>query len=64
MVLIAHEGCAYYTRRLALPPETIEAAQQADLHKATETVQRLAPLVSVKRYMARRAGAGVAFELL
>jgi hypothetical protein len=64
MVLIAHEGCAYYARRLELPPDTIDAAQQADLRKATETVRRLAPFVSVRRYMARRAGAGLAFELL
>jgi hypothetical protein len=62
VVLIAHEGCAYYARRLSIPAARIELEQKIDLEAATKTVQRLAPSVSVKRYMARHHGAEIGFE--
>jgi hypothetical protein len=62
VVLIAHEACAYYARRLSIPAARIELEQKIDLEAATKTVQRLAPSVSVKRYMARHHGAEIGFE--
>jgi hypothetical protein len=62
VVLIAHEGCAYYSHRLRLPGDAIEAAQREDLQKATQTVLTLAPGVVVTRFFARRAGAAMTFE--
>jgi hypothetical protein len=64
IVLIAHEACAYYARRLSIPPDRIEVEQKLDLHKATKTVERIAPFVTVKRYMARRHGEAVGFEVV
>jgi len=62
VVLVAHEGCAYYSRRLGLPAARIEAAQLEDLSKATETVLKLAPGVTVTRYVARHTGPAIGFE--
>jgi hypothetical protein len=62
VVLVAHEGCAYYSHRLGLPAERIEAAQREDLRKATETVLKLAPGVTVTRYLARHTGPAIWFE--
>lgn len=62
VVLVAHEGCAYYLRRLGLPPQQADAEQRADLEKASETVIKLAPGVTVTRYLARIAGPAIGFE--
>lgn len=62
VVLIAHEGCAYYARRLAIAAELIEFEQKEDLYRATKTVHRLASSAAVKRYMARQVGKQIAFE--
>lgn len=62
VVLVAHEGCAYYSHRLGLPAARIEAAQREDLSKATETVLKLAPGVAVTRYLARHTGPAIGFE--
>jgi hypothetical protein len=62
VVLIAHEGCAYYARRLAIAAEHVEAEQKADLHAATRTVHRLASSVDVLRFIARRVEHRLAFE--
>jgi len=62
VVLIAHEGCAYYARRLGIPADQVETEQRADMERAARTVQRLAPLVAVRRYMARRLGDRIGFE--
>jgi hypothetical protein len=62
VVLVAHEGCAYYSQRLGLPAARIEAAQREDLSKASDTVLKLAPGVTVTRYFARHEGAAIRFE--
>jgi hypothetical protein len=62
VVLVAHEGCAYYSHRLGLPAARIETAQREDLSKATETVLKLAPGVIVTRYLARHTGPAIGFE--
>ena len=62
VVLVAHQGCAYYAQRLRLGVDHIEPAQREDLQKATEAVLKLAPGVVVKRYLARISGTSVGFE--
>src|SRR5262249_6339831 len=62
VVLIAHEGCAYYARRLGLMPDRVEQEQRIDLEKATKTVQRIASHVKIQRFLARVAGERIAFQ--
>ena len=62
VVLVAHEGCAYYAHRLGLPAERVESEQRADLHQASVAISRLAPGVTVMRYLARIAAGSLAFE--
>ena len=62
VVLIAHAGCAYYSHRLAIPPDKVEAEQRADLEKALWVVQRLVPGIAATRYFARVLEDEVAFE--
>ena len=64
VVLIAHADCAYYSRRLALPPERIEAEQRHDLEKATWAVHRIVPGIEVTCYFARIRRSEIAFEPL
>jgi hypothetical protein len=63
VVLIAHQGCAYYAQRLGIPPESILAAQQEDLIRASRLVEGLAG-VKAEPYLARLAGTAVRFEPL
>jgi hypothetical protein len=62
VVLIAHVGCAYYSHRLNLPPETAEWEQIEDLQKARFAVDRIVPGIEVARYLLRVSGEVVAFE--
>lgn len=64
IVLIAHAGCAYYSIRLGIPNDQIEAEQKADLRKASLTIRRLAPDVMIKRFLASPAGTGIGFEVV
>ena len=60
VVLIAHEGCGYYLRRLALPEARAEQAQIEDLERATRTLVHLG--LQVTAFMVRRRGSQVLFE--
>ena len=62
VVLITHANCAYYLKRLSIPPAGLETAQREDLAKATTTVQRMMPAANVKRYMASMSGAEIRFD--
>jgi hypothetical protein len=62
VVLIAHANCAYYLKRLLIPPHGLEAAQREDLAKASTTIQRLMPAATVKRYRASLSGAEIRFD--
>jgi len=64
VILIAHVGCAYYSRRLVLPPERIEAEQRDDLQKALRAVQSILPGIDVALYVARVLDAKLVFEAL
>lgn len=62
LVLVAHEGCAYYAHRLRVPPERMESEQREDFKKAAEAVRKLAPGVAVQCYFARHRGPALGFE--
>jgi hypothetical protein len=62
VVLIAHARCAYYSQRLSLAPDRIEAEQRDDLRKALWAVQRIGPGIEVAQYFAHVLGSEVAFE--
>ncbi len=64
VVLIAHEGCAYYGERLHLDPAAAESEQRADLLTAASAVQRIQPTLEVAGFFARREEAAVAYELV
>ena len=62
VVLIAHQGCVYYSGRLAIPARSLEAEQRKDLVQAAATVQRIGEDLRVLAYFARRVGDRVRFE--
>jgi len=62
VVLIAHEGCAFYSARLELRERRMELVQRADLVRAAAFVQRVTGLGAVEAYFARLTEDRVAFE--
>ncbi|HVH57253.1 MAG TPA: carbonic anhydrase [Vicinamibacterales bacterium] len=64
VVLIAHEGCAYYLHRLAIAPHNAQAEQRDDLQRAVMAVNRVVPRANVLRFFARRSGHEVSFEAI
>ncbi|MCA9062166.1 MAG: hypothetical protein KDA96_03885 [Planctomycetaceae bacterium] len=53
VVLIAHEGCAFYSDRLRVSPLQLESKQRDDLHKAVRRVRRLSSTIRVLGFFAR-----------
>jgi hypothetical protein len=62
VVLVAHEGCAFYLRRLEVSPLQLESQQRDDIRKAIERVQSLGRLLRVDAYFARLRNERVYFE--
>jgi hypothetical protein len=63
IVLIAHEGCAFYTERLHVSPLQMESQQHEDLKKAVRRVQSVRSGLLVHAFFARLARSGtVQFE--
>lgn len=62
VVLVAHQGCAYYAQRLNLPAERIELEQRDDMRKAAAVIVKLAAGVAVNAYLAKIAGDVMRFE--
>ncbi len=62
VVLIAHEGCAFYTERLELRPPRLELMQRADLVRAAACVHRVTGLDKIEAYFARLVNGRVSFE--
>jgi hypothetical protein len=60
IVLIAHEGCGYYARKLGLAPVKAEEAQMEDLQKAARSLVHLG--LEVTAYMVRRHEGRIVFE--
>ncbi len=62
IVLIAHQGCAFYASRLELKEPRLELVQRADLVRATAFVHRVTGLDSIEAYFARLAEGSIRFE--
>jgi hypothetical protein len=62
IVLLAHEGCAFYATRLGLKDRRLELSQQADLIRAAAFVRRITGVDAVEAYFARLGHDGVEFE--
>jgi hypothetical protein len=62
VVLVAHEGCAFYTERLRVPAVQLEARQREDICKAISRVRDFGLGVEVLAFFARLSGATVRFE--
>jgi len=64
IVLIAHEGCAFYDARLELKDRRLELLQRADLVRAAAFVRRVAGIEDVAAYFAHHAGDAIQFEAI
>jgi hypothetical protein len=62
VVLIAHDGCAFYSERLRVSPLQRETKQREDMQKAIRRVKQLDWDLKIKAYFARLAGTKVRFE--
>lgn len=62
IILIQHEGCAFYESRLKVRPQSIEQLQIADLARAANSIRYWTSLQEIEGYLARRTPAGVVFE--
>ncbi|MFN0010009.1 MAG: carbonic anhydrase [Phycisphaerales bacterium] len=62
VVLIAHQGCAFYATRLDLKEPRLELVQRADLVRAAAFVHRVTGLDTIDAYFARLADGRVRFE--
>lgn len=62
VVLIAHQGCAFYSARLELKEPRLELVQRADLVRAAAYVQRVTGLNNIEGYFARLFEDRVQFE--
>lgn len=62
VVLIAHEGCAFYSHRLRVKGDDLRARQIDDLALACRHVQQLASSLCVEAFYAAIQGDRVRFE--
>lgn len=62
VVLIAHQGCAFYATRLELKEPRLELVQRADLVRAAAFVNRVTGLSAIDAYFARLVEGRVRFE--
>ncbi|MBX3381457.1 MAG: hypothetical protein KF805_15285 [Phycisphaeraceae bacterium] len=62
VVLIAHQGCAFYSNRLELKEPRLELVQKADLVRAAAFVHRVTSLSNIEAFYARFDGTDINFE--
>jgi hypothetical protein len=62
VVLIAHQGCAFYATRLDLKEPRLELVQRADLVRAAAFVHRVTGIDAIEGYFARLVEGRVRFE--
>src|SRR6185369_346788 len=62
LVMIAHEGCAFYLDWLKVKPEEFAARQLEDVKRAATRVRQAQPTLKVDAYLARRRDTQVWFE--
>jgi hypothetical protein len=62
-VLIAHQGCAFYSEQLHVPQAQIESRQRDDLKAAIERLRSLSRRMAIDAFFARKCADGkVRFE--
>lgn len=62
VVLIAHQGCAFYRTRLELDEPRLERVQRADLVRAAAFVHRVTGVKAIEAYFLRLQDDRVTFE--
>lgn len=62
VVLIQHQGCAFYASRLELKEPRMELVQRADLVRAAAFVHRVTGLEAIDAFFARLNGGAIEFE--
>ncbi len=62
VVLIQHEGCAFYASRLGVAAERMKALQLADLVRAAHFIEQQTSLARVEGFFASVRGGRVSFE--
>ena len=62
VVLIAHDDCGFYQKKLGVSADGLERRQLDDLRKAGANIRGLAPSVEIVAFLARRSGDRVRFE--
>ncbi len=61
IVLIQHEGCAFYQHRLGVDGEDLRLLQDADLVKAADAIRDATGLGQIEGYYAMRSAGGMRF---
>ena len=65
VVLIAHQGCAFYTERLQISSLQLESQQREDLQKAVERVRSIGPSLAIDTFFAHKKHNGtIHFEAI
>jgi hypothetical protein len=62
LIMIAHEGCAFYLEWLKVKPEEFAARQLDDVKRAAIRVRQSQPALKVEAFLARRQDTRVWFE--
>jgi len=62
IILIAHQGCAFYSTRLGMVEPRLELVQRADLVRAAAFVHQVTKLKTIEAYFARLSDGVIAFE--
>jgi hypothetical protein len=62
IVLIQHQGCAFYMNRLKVREQSVEQLQKADLVRAAYTIRHWVKLDHIEGYFLRREGEEFVFE--
>jgi hypothetical protein len=62
VVLIQHQGCAFYSARLHLPQSLLDAQQQIDLVKAAYYIKRLTSIDNVDCIFAKHVNGFISFD--
>lgn len=62
LIMIAHEGCAFYLEWLKVKPEEFAARQMDDVKRAATRVRQSQPKLKIDAYLARRQDTQVWFE--
>jgi hypothetical protein len=62
VVLVAHQGCAFYSARLGLPEPFLEHQQRIDLLKSAQFIQRVTGIREVDAFFLRLVEKRAVFE--